>query len=133
MTTTITTGGKCSLALCLVWVAGWIPLFCDLYDVPVSPIFLGIGLWSLIILSFPLGWLSPGLTSMGHTISHDELVCYLVLSGLNFFVLGYGLTGLWKLLRRLFSPFPATDPDPYSHAADRVNSNAEHVVGGNGG
>jgi hypothetical protein len=128
MITNLTTGGRLTLILCFVWSAGWIPLLYDLYDGPIRQIFMGIGLLPLIVLSFPLGWLSPGFTSMGHTITQDELVCYLVLSGMNFFLLGYGLTGLWRLIRRLLSPFPAIDSDPYSRSMDSVITDAEQAV-----
>jgi len=57
--------------------------------------------------------------SMGHTITQDDLNWYLVLSGANFFALGYGIAALWKLLRQLFSSFPPIDPDPYSRTASQ--------------
>ena len=125
MIANITAGGRLALGFCVVWASGWIPL---LFDGPFHATFSGVGLWILMILSSPLGWLGPGVTSMDHRLSHGELICYLILSGMNFFLWGYGLAGLWKPLRRLFGPFPATDTDPYSHSVDRGKSKAEQSV-----
>jgi hypothetical protein len=131
--TKITFGGRISLILCIVSATCWMPLLYALYvgqTISMNSMLVEIGLTIQFFLSFPLGWLSPGVASMGHQITQNEIVCYLVLSGVNFFLLGYGIAGVWMLCRRLFTPFPAVEPDPYSYSMNRRYSKAEQPGAG---
>ena len=118
----ITAGGRLSIAFSIAWALAWfLPgLFWGSPDSTLSEV--GGFVCGLIImaLSFPLGWMSGVIATNGGSISPGEFVGFLILSGGNFFLLGYGVAGTWRLFWRVFGPFPPVEYERISKAREAL-------------
>ena len=118
----ITAGGRLSIAFSIAWALAWFLVFL-FWGSPSSTLSeVGRSVCGLIImaLSFPLGCMSDVIAKTGPSISPGGLVGFLILSGGNFFLLGYGLVGIWRLFWRVFGPFPPVEYERISKAREAL-------------
>jgi hypothetical protein len=117
----ITAGGRLSIAFSIAWALSWLPFFLgDWRSSKMMDVGRSVSAFVIVALSTPLGWMSGVLGRQGGAISPGEAVCFLVLSGGNFFFLGYGAVGIWRLFRRVFGPFPPVEYERISKAKEAL-------------
>jgi hypothetical protein len=106
MNTKITWGGRVSLILCAVFVAAWLPI---LLSGGESDLVVEGCLMVIMVLSFPLGWMTGYFSGHGGGESALDVIRLFAVCVGNCFLLGYGITGTVQFFRRLFSPFPTVE------------------------
>jgi hypothetical protein len=90
-------GGWLSITTALIWAGTFL--------LPLTGIAALYGVsWCLMVgLSFPLGLLSGALSTSG-PMSTPTAIAYALLMIPNCFIVGYTLSGLWRLAKLLINP-----------------------------
>ena len=95
MTCKPTSGGLVSIALCVVYLAAWLLISNAYYCQHIGMLCMPI----IMVLSFPLGW-TTGASVVHNNVTVLHWTIFQCLSVGNCFLLGYGLVGFVRFLRR---------------------------------